>query len=553
MEHQTTPSHTLRSTLLIVLLLSTLFTWLCVNTSAKIGRLSNVPNYDDIVYFSSAADLFLSKHENGMSGVVDFALRDKLHSPYSTALAAAAFSVGGNSSIAAYRANGLLIAVYLGCIAYFFRNAERRYLLPALIFFLVPPFATMAIVEFRPDLAWAIVIGFATVFALTRDDLFQRPKIAALYGLFIGLALLIKPTTFQMTLAISGMAFGCAWLLETSRTNLQSAFRRILPTAIPIGLITVLLAGPYFLFFGKVIWDYFIINCFGTYADVWALPGDRLKQWLYYIYGEGSRSNLGNQETVLLATWLLLAVRRAWKGSPTIRLQTLFIGMVVVTVYAVNAIARLKSPFLGGAIYGTFLFSTAFLVGEFFASVRSGSRHARQYAFVALALITLQSAAAYQWPAYSTWPRDNLCNRTFIVAQKEVRGLLKRREAPQTMVFTQAGPVSPESMNLFFFARKQRPRIVSGSFFHTFKEFQFAIEGADLVVTQDTGTLGTSAYLPAEALQDEVVAWLRSRSDFELAKTIPIEGMGNIWRNVYVFARKAATANTPLSETAIRE
>ncbi|XHR29533.1 MAG: hypothetical protein ACFUZC_03045 [Chthoniobacteraceae bacterium] len=89
--HPTSFRH-LKPTLLCILLLSIVFCWLCVRASLHMGRLSNVPNYDAIVYFASGADLLQSVRENGLAGAASFALRDGLHSPYCTAMAAIGFS-----------------------------------------------------------------------------------------------------------------------------------------------------------------------------------------------------------------------------------------------------------------------------------------------------------------------------------------------------------------------------------------------------------------------------------------------------------------------------
>ena len=534
----------IRFILLMVLLLSVAFTWLCVRGSSKIGRLSNLPNYDDVVYFVSAADFLQSVREGGVGGAVDFARRDQLHSPFSTAMAAVAFSIEGLRAAAPYRLNAILIAAYLGGLAYFLRHAERRFLALALVFFLVPPFVTMAVVEFRPDMAWATVVGFLAVFALTRADFFHNRKVAAFYGLCIGLGLLIKPTTFAMTLAVSAMAFGFAWMLEVERADFRSAAGRLFPTLLALALPLVLVAGPYFAIFGESVWRYFIDNSFGVNASVWVCREDRLTQWLYYLDGAGARCNLASQKITILTAWLFFAVRRSWRAPLAVRLQTLFLAMTICIVYVVNAAAPLKSPHLGGAIYGTLFFSLAFFAGEAFASLRSASKEARFNAFSGLVLVTLVALFTYQWPEYSRWPR-NAITRSFLTTNRVMERFAREHDTPGQILFTQSGPATMEQVKLLYFRRNQRVVTRSGAFFRTVEEFQSALEHCKVAIVQDAGTPGGTASMPAEPLQDAFVALMYAQSDFSLAQTIPIAAEDGQCRNVYIFERRKAGEDDP--------
>lgn len=522
--------------LIIILVLSLGFSWICVSTSHKIGRLSSVPGYDDVVYFASAADLIHSLRENGWSGAVDLVLRDGLHSPYSTLLAAAAFSVEGLRPAAPYRANAVLIAVYLAAIAYFFRRSQLLFLVLALLFFLVPPFATMAVVEFRPDLAWATVVGFFAVFILTREDVFHRKQLTLFYGSCVGLGLIIKPSTFAMTLAVGAMSLGFAWVLEMTRTDFRTSVRRLGVALLWMGAAVVLVAGPYYAVFGGNVWRYFIDNTYGINAAVWAHPGDRLAQWLFYIEGEGGRCNLGNQRLIIGAAWLLLAFRRLWNGPLAVRLQTLFLGLVILIVFVVNAVAPVKSPFMGGAIYGTLLFSLAFFAGEFLAAFPQVSARNWLYASIGFAAVVLVSVCSYQWPAYSKWPRHKR-NKTFVTAQQAMTVFARGRTAPKSILFTQAGPLTMENVRLFYFRRGERPECHSGAFFRTMEEFRQAVIGCELVIAQDKGTLGGTESMPAEPLQDQFVAFLEASNDFSLSKKVPIDNEDGQSRNIYFFVR----------------
>ena len=72
---------------LVILLFASGLTWYAVHTSFRIGRLSNVSNYDDVTYFASATDLVESIKVGHLRGFGEFLSRDGLHSPYSIGLA----------------------------------------------------------------------------------------------------------------------------------------------------------------------------------------------------------------------------------------------------------------------------------------------------------------------------------------------------------------------------------------------------------------------------------------------------------------------------------
>ena len=537
-----------RSTWVMIALLSLLFSWLCVRTSAKIGHLNNVPQYDDVVYFLSAADGLHSLREGGLSGLIEFAKRDHLHSPYSTLIAAMGFAVEGIRFAAPYRFNAILIAAYLAGVAYFFRKTEFLPRLLAMIFFLTPPFATMAVVEFRPDMAWATAIGFTAVFGMTRADLFHRTKIAAIFGALTGVALLVKPSTFVMTLAVSLMSFGFAWFLELSRNSFGEAVRRLLPTALVALAAMVLVAGPYYAAFGEIIKNYFVESVFGENAGVWAYPGDWKVQWLFYIHGGGSNSNLGRQTLIILAAWLVLVALRVRNGSRQDRLQTLFLGLSALFIYCANSMLAMKTAFVGGAFYGTLFFSLAFLGGEFFASVPKWTRIPHRDAVTALAFATLAAVCIYEWPEYS---RDKR-NKSYRVAQSAVTEFLKDRQTPKKIVLAQAGPIIHENLTLFYLARKEKvcPSMYSAAFSRSVEEFEGAIQNAEMVVAQDTDTAGSSEALPSADLQDQFVALMQSRQDFQLAKCIPIPGKDFQWRNIYLFVRNGACERRSASASA---
>jgi hypothetical protein len=137
------------------------------------------------------AFLFKALKTDGLEGFPIFLKQWGLHSPYSTFLAAASFAALGPSRTSPYYCDALLVFLYLVGIGYFLRKLSLAVWCLALGLFLTPPFITMGVVEFRPDIAWAVAAGFGVVWIIVSERIFLRPNAALGAGILFALALLI--------------------------------------------------------------------------------------------------------------------------------------------------------------------------------------------------------------------------------------------------------------------------------------------------------------------------------------------------------------------------
>jgi hypothetical protein len=526
---------------LFILLLAVGYTWFCVEMSFKKGRLSNVPNYDDVSYFASATDLLQSVKDGGRRGLAGFLARDDLHSPYCIGLAALAYWVGGYRDAAPYVANVVLVAAYLCAVAFFARRCRLADFCLVLWIALMLPFASMSVAEFRPDLAWATVTGFAVIFTLTREQFFEGWGSAAAFGSLAGLALLIKPSTFAMTILVLSAAFGGRWLVEFARTNPRQAWRA-LPRALLAGLgFALLVAGPYFAFYGKTIWNYFYDNSYGKNAAVWVnlYPGSQWKQWTFYAGRDGAGSNLGKLYWAVLPGILGLSVWHFRKSSRAGRLQMAFLWLILAMVYAINSTANIKHIFLGGAFYGTLIFAAAYFAGVMLEPAPDASVRRRGFPSAALAVIALVLTLYYRWPNYSYWGRNKMSD-SYVTAWRGVEECLPSCPSPKEILVTQV-TVLPDNVKIWYLRRHQHPTVHFCAFVRTLDEFKALLPSADMVIAQDPGTPGSVSYLPAEPLQGGIVRMLREDSAFRLRKLVPIAD----GKNVYVFVRTALNGAQP--------
>ncbi len=486
---------------LIVLVLSLVFTAFCVGKSRQIGRLATSPNYDDCVYFYQSTVLLQEVKSHGIAGLSTFLTEQGLHSPYSILLAAVSFALLGPENASPYWASGLLVLAYLSGVGWFLRRLPWAAWLAALLLFLTLPFITMGVVEFRPDIAWATVTGFGVVWIVTAEEIFRRPSRAALAGLLLGLSLLIKPTTFAMT----GILYAGALLSRPAgafwRDRRLQGLRGAMPGMAACAGAALLVAGPYWAFFGKDAWGYFWVHSFGEYKGFWAFHGSPAEFFLYYLSGEAFFSNVAWSGLVLLALGLV-SVFLLVSRKPGVRFKVLVLFGLMAAALVINTLAKMKSPFLGGGIYGVWIFSTAYFIAGAWEGLFSSPRRAvRNLSLAALVLAAGIAGGVYQWPLYSNWGLDRSRIENYRAVNERMEAFLARQAdlPPKGIFFTQVGPIVPEVMGLWF--ARQNYKIESGNAVVADEDrFRADYPGFEWIILQEPGVMGSTPIAPSELL-----------------------------------------------------
>lgn len=525
------------SRVLVVALATFAFTILCVEYSKSHGRLSSVPLYDDVTYFFQGATLLHSFEKQGSGGLNEFLLRYGLHTPFSTGLAAVSYQIFGRNDSSPYYGNAIVILLYLSGVTWFLRRLPFTDWICCLVLFLAPPIATMAIVEFRPDIGWAFVIGFGVVWLVTTPAVFSGWKASAFAGVIVGLALLIKPTTFAMTgiLFFGAIASRALSMLYATR-SIPPVRTRIAGTAVFL-LVIACIAGPYVWFFGAETWQYFYLNSFGINKSAWAFHGGSKESMLYYISGEAGHSNLAYSGALLVFLGgMLSAVGTVYVRE--IRLKLIFLLLAILGAWLVNTSAAMKSPFLGGAIYGTLLFSCAYLISQFYEKSASNPllflsklRTPVLVIFAALALVF------YRWPLYTrNLADDQNASRNFKNAREFINAELSRYAAapPKQILFGQAGPIVKEGVGLWLLENNIKCGLLEASFIRTLDGFRHTYPLFDWVILQEQGVVGSFPNMPSEALLPGFLQIVSTDPNYHrIAEFADSNG-----KNIFVYARK---------------
>ncbi len=518
-----------------IVLVAAVFTALAVQLSFRQGRLSAVPNYDDAVYFLSATRLIEAGRAEGMSGAAEELRSEGLHSPWSLALAGGAFLTLGYAEWGPYAFNVLVVIAFLAALSWMWRELRWREWGCGMVFFLATPFATLAVVEFRPDLVWAVAVGFCGVYGLVVPGYLDRMRPRLIHAVLCAAALLVKPSTFAMTLIVFGYSVGVRVVLDSVIAK-RTAWREIGRTAGWQALVIVGLTAVYVFPFGADTWHYFWTNSFGANEAIWRAPVTVAEKWLYYGVGFGAANNLGWAGALLVgvvgwAVWMSWR-RRSWEGvSPWVAL-----GGLVLLTYGLSSGFGMKSPFLGGAFIGCFLFAGAFAWGEVFgiAGVEVRTLRTRKWFAVGLALV---SVLIWRWPPYA-WAQAGESGRNFSEVQNQVIDVIEKLPLRNRvrLLFSQSGPLMRENVEMWLLRSGHETSAVKGGFLPTADRFKQKMRRADLVFVQDSGMRDSFANLPGERVMGEFVKSVQAADEFELAG----EAVGMDGGKVYVYVRKSA-------------
>jgi hypothetical protein len=508
---------------LAIFLISAVFTTANLEVSRKIGRLSTVSNYDDVVYLNLASTIYFTGKTQGPGAAAALLFGKELHAPFPVVNGLAGFVLFGPDVERVYHMLTLVVFAFLLFIAATTRGLPVILRAGLVLGSLAIPFATMCALEFRPDLMWATVLGGSGVLFLGAAHPFRKWSPSVLYGLALGAVLLIKPSTFAMTLLV----LGGVWFLVALREKLcgNAGWRQIAVGWLLTALAAIVVCGWYVIPHGSEILGYFYSNSFGQNKDVWIYKGGLLDRWTYYLRGAALQSNPGYFFLPLLGLYLWGAIRDLWKGEGLeARLRGGSFLWMLVCLFGVNAVFAMKSPFLGGAFYGFLIFGGFWYLARLLASapVQAWLTPLPRQIAAACAL------AGLAWVGFS-FPEVCRVSRVSADTQTSVnRALLSDllARAPQgrrtILLLTQGNPVVGEYLQMEFRRRGLDLRIHSAAMMRSAGEVIAFAQRPRYAVVQDPGMLGTPQdAIPGEKLQPELIAYFHSNPDWKLVSEYP--------------------------------
>ena len=249
--------------------------------SARLGRLSIVPYYDDVTYLVDALDRLKAFDRDGLLGLLRTFIREPPHAPITALIAAFGFAVTPDNRLGAYALGGAWVLLILALTAYILRRLPSASRAGVFCCVLALPILSLLIGSIRPDTAWGLLTGFvATILATVNLSEASRGRLF-LIGALIGLTALSKPTGMPAAISIVGLAYlgAVAITLQDPR---HESIRVIVRGTAMLGLGTAVVALPYFAVATGHVLEY-IRTVMVEERDIWQTRGSLGFQLKYYL------------------------------------------------------------------------------------------------------------------------------------------------------------------------------------------------------------------------------------------------------------------------------
>ncbi len=388
-------------TLVAGTLLGAMFVLGCVQWSLAHGRLSQDPTFDDSFYLWEGGHVLNTFFRSGAGAFLHELVQHPPHSPFSTLGAALAFAVFGLRDWAPYvLINGGVLLAFLACIAYLARALSLRWRLLAMGLALTLPLAVVAVHDYRPDFANALLTAGGVYLVLETaggagDDR-ARVRRWAGAGVAFGLALVTKPSFFLHTLFIEGASLGffAGLLAVFARPFSPGAILR--QGARALGWVVVpslLVAAPYYIVNAHETYQYFVDRSVGKHGGIWTVPGGIGGLVWYNTFGLAGTTMFGGAFYVvaLLALGALaaLAWRRRWHE---LALAACLAAVGALSI-AVMVAGKLPNPFFPLTCYLLLVFAAWRAIFTALADFLPTAGDARRWPAVALGAVLLLAGA----------------------------------------------------------------------------------------------------------------------------------------------------------------
>jgi hypothetical protein len=515
------------------------FTMIQMQYSFDKYRLAELPSYDDVAYFCDAlvridaAQVFGTAHK---SLLASFAYWPP-HSPFSTAMAVAAFTIFGIKDWAPYLMNGLLVLALLACVDYFMRGARlwQRIMVAAIV--LCIPLAGVMVLDFRPDTAWGLCSAMAVLLPLRRNFLRASWKYHLACGAWFAAALLAKPPMFPLTISSVVMA----WLLASFCDHFDdpaAVSPRSFATAWLLCLIPpLLLALPHYLNDWHQIYAYTFGTAFGAGRKAAAMTGSPMTRIRFFLDGGGGGFIYHTHIKMILAVLIFGSVyvyRRASHGAHEehVRLaRAAAMGIVASFTYLVPTAVGLGNPFFGAEFQTLTILGMVIIFRMFLATPDMPA--ARLFGSATLVVCLIMAFWHLTFP--QTWSRHagspQVLNNTRVI--RSVEQILLDHAAPNTWVFlTATGWLNSETLQ--YVARQDGKwlNISDGAESEDLKVYKDAFASVDIVVAAELGVEEFNSARPGLPW-DQTLAMIRAHTDFHQIGTVQ-SGSGKYF---YIFER----------------
>lgn len=504
---------------LILSLISALFTIWILRFSWQHDRLMSVPTYDDIFYFNDGVDRLEQYYQHGWTGLLRSWWHHPPHSPFSTILAFFSLALFGIEDWAPYAGNAVVVFVLLGFTDRLLRGSRPWVTVLGLSLVLALPMTQRAITEFRPDFFTALLTVMGCVYLINSPLVIARPTSGFISGVLFGLALLAKPT---MCLFVSVMFVGSlALAMFRDWLEYRPTFPKLLKTYSVVILASVLMATPYYV----LIWDhvntYVFSHIFGQYADIWIYAGSRSESLLYYLKGVGIIVML-DQYRYLIAAIFVIGVAYALAARlKTHLIRLVSLALLMVIAWAIPTFIGVKQFLFGSTLYLLLVSSALLSLRVIFLEPLPRFVWGRPAACLLLsgaALMTLVRSP--QVPILGT--RGDAKRETINQVCGEILStvLEHRIEGNQRIFVTkESDPINFDVLQWVTHKQGLAFQFAKPHYWRDLEQYRQEMEKANFILAFDTDT--PMPHFPSDELASQTLALARSLKDLDELRSFP--------------------------------
>ena len=479
--------------------------------SAAVGRLAGPPAFDDVSYFISGFDLYSLYLEKGLSGILLPTLHQ--HAPFQSLLAMVGNLLFGVGPWSAYLANGFLVLGLVLVLLVFTRSLQPIGRFAIILYVISLPLVGNLVTEFRPDICWGMLCGIAIYLMLNPTFLVGRRVDTIVPAIFVGLALLGKPSASPATAAL--MMFTALLAIWLQRP-LLSSWKNVGAFV----LVVLVIVGPFFALNAAAIYWYIhqgLVEQYGIFDE----PRSFWADVFYYSNGFINRFTLSSALWIGISLFVLNLAFLHLNGRRDDLSRYVCFAFATLVAYLIPTISPIKSPFFGSIFYGTFLL---FLVQGLVLAFGRGLELAKPVrrtstwgTIIGPAMLIFFTAVTFHGWTLLSEPYVRAVPEWNKAAEQLTAALEKKVTAstlawPATVFVTAPYPLSHANISLLSRWHGLKMEGDGGYYLRSIEEEREHALRADFVLISEE-SLGR---LPGAKLGLILLDWIKSSDDFEL-------------------------------------
>jgi hypothetical protein len=522
-----------KSTFYFLLLISLVFSALVLAHSSWRGRLQYNIDYEDVITHIDGLKRYRALVDQPQGRLQFFYqyVMDPPHAPLHSAQAALAFAIFGVYDWAPYASNFILLFGLLGAFVFVAARFGWWAVFIGLIYLLLTPLSYNTVAEFRPDYPSAIftIWGILFYFEFLRN---RNLRLAALSGVFYGMAMLAKPPVFLYVMAIGGAPFFWGMICGYRDSGWKGLQKSIL-SAWPFFLACFFVAGPHFLIAAHKIYSYIVLNQFSPDAQLWAFKGGVGERLSYALSGYGGWIALGRMWRIALG--LLLAA--IFLGVYLLRKKeaagSYLLGGVGMTLYAYFflVINPHMNPYFGLTFQILLIFTGAGTLG-----VAAWMFKPLPIKFLSLAAVTcllfFVLLKAFPLPIRQVdFTLGSKSNKAFLQTVNEsamrILAAFTSVSDGSLVMISSYGPISPHTLQWMSDKNEEGFKFLGTPYsdFKSFKKLFDNSEGGpsrvDFAIVSEPNLIGVHEFLPNAKTSEPLLYYLKKKSEYLEVARIP--------------------------------